>query len=183
MMMFDRTYGMIMEAVGRPLGCLMAWFGKSVQKKFSRLALELDSDDIYDPNNDGKYGVEREPHVTVKYGIHEQDHDVVLDFVKGIPPIVIGFDNKFSLFENGDFDVLKINVTGKGLRDLNRRVCERFEHTDRYTEYNPHATLAYLHPGLGKKYVEMLVPPVGGDMVLDKLCYSNSKRRKKFIRL
>lgn len=107
-------------------------------------------------------GREDEHHVTVKYGLHTQDPEDVRHIVEGFGPVVARL-GKVSLFpasessahkeQDEQYDVVKVDIDSPDLRRLNRLLCKSLEHTDTHPNYKPHVTLAYVKPGLGKKYV------------------------------
>lgn len=111
---------------------------------------EIDPDDVYD--DEPGHGLEKETHITVKYGIHTNSVYEVFTSID-LKPVKYKF-TKLSLFENEKFDVLKFDVKSDDLHDLNKQVCEELECTDKFPVYHPHCTVAYLKPGTGKKYTE-----------------------------
>lgn len=166
---------------GNGFGCLMLYFTNELKKDFLKLTKEIDPDDLYKPE-DG-FGAEDTPHVTVKYGLHENDHDKVFTTLGKIDPIPVKFKRKVSLFENKKFDVVKINMSGMELRALNRRVCSIFDYTDNFPVYQPHSTIAYVTPGKGTKYLNLEAPFMGEEFLINKLVYSDDESNKKFRRL
>jgi 2'-5' RNA ligase len=96
-------------------------------------------------------GREDEPHITLKYGLHGADPKFVQEALAGEGPIKVKF-GKVSLFENPDFDVVKVDVDSPDLHRLNKKVAESQPVTDTHPEYKPHATIAYLKKGKGEKY-------------------------------
>lgn len=95
-------------------------------------------------------GYEQEPHVTVLYGFHEdvsptEIEDVVKEF--GEVTIELG---AITRFEAEKHDVLKVDVEGGTIFDLNRILVEKFAGrvTNKYPDYHPHLTLAYIKKGL-----------------------------------
>jgi len=97
-------------------------------------------------------GRETEPHITVKYGLHGSDPKFVQDALAGERPATVKF-GKVSLFENDEFDVVKIDVDSPDLHQLNKKVAESQPVTDTFPTYQPHATIAYVKKGKGAKYV------------------------------
>ncbi len=107
--------------------------------------------DLYkDPDEPG-YGRESEPHVTLLYGLYETNPRKVRYVVEQEKP----FDVKLGLvtvFKNERFDVIKIDVSGKGLHTLHAALMERFEHKKLYPVYQPHITVAYVPKGKGSRF-------------------------------
>lgn len=97
-------------------------------------------------------GREHDPHVTVKYGVHFQTPSRRLrDALRRFGPVTITF-GKTSLFQNEDADVLKVDIVSPDLRRLNNLIARLLPTDDTHPIYSPHATIAYLKPGRGKKY-------------------------------
>ncbi len=105
-------------------------------------------------------GRESEAHITVKYGLHTADARKVKNALEGEPPIKLTL-GKVSIFpaketetqRGGDqYDVVKVDVDSEDLRRLNKKISDALPHTDTFPGYKPHATIAYVKPGLGKKY-------------------------------
>lgn len=102
-------------------------------------------------------GRETNPHVTVKYGLHEQEPGPVEDFLgkKGPITLTLGKTSFFNPSKSSEGnDVVIVGVDSPELRALNRDVSSNFKVTDTHPEYKPHITLAYVKPGLGAKYAD-----------------------------
>lgn len=116
----------------------------------------IDKEDLYtgEEGDKRKFGLEKDTHVTLLYGLHP---DEVED--KEVKEICTSFEyeplviHKLSIFENPKFDVLKFDVKSKVLHDCNKKLS-KLPHTTDFPDYHPHATVAYLLPGKGKKYVK-----------------------------
>ena len=96
-------------------------------------------------------GREPDPHITVKYGIHTSDPDAVRRIFGSEKPARFTL-GKTSVFRCPEYDVVKVDVDSPDLRRLNAKVAAATPCTDTHPEYLPHVTLAYVQPGLGKKY-------------------------------
>jgi hypothetical protein len=117
------------------------------------------SNDIYNID-DVMYGLEKDPHITLLYGLHSE---VTEEQVKKICERceftdVIAYN--VSLFEAENYDVLKFDIrypnrSGAFLTRCNRMLRE-LPHTSTYPTYHPHLTIAYVKSGKGKKYVELM---------------------------
>jgi hypothetical protein len=127
-------------------GCAMLQFDFPDMKMFHE---KIEEDDL---SGDG---IEKDPHVTLLYGLHSEEiKDIdVIDICQSIKIGPMDLHN-ISLFENKDFDVLKFDVRSNFLRKINEKLSD-LPHTTDYPDYHAHATIAYLKPGKGKKYVDM----------------------------
>lgn len=106
--------------------------------------------DSIDPEwSDG--ALETEPHVTVLYGLTKHEAAPVAKVIKDHGPITITL-GKLSVFENDQYDVLKVDVESPELRALNAKLS-KLPHESSFPDYKPHMTIAYLKKGEGKKYV------------------------------
>ena len=128
-----------------PYGCAMLQFDFPEMKLFHE---KIDPKDLTDS------GFETEPHVTLLYGLHDDEIDdkKVIDVCQSVKIGAMDLHN-VSLFENEDFDVLKFDVRSNFLHKINEKLTE-FPHTTDFPEYHAHSTIAYLKPGKGKEYVE-----------------------------
>lgn len=106
------------------------------------------------PERDGRYGRESEPHVTVRYGLTGTDAAPVQLSVTGCGPVRARL-GKVSSFENADkpYDVLYAEVVSEDLHHLNALVKASCECVDTHPVYTPHLTLAYVRKGLAQQYV------------------------------
>lgn len=129
--------------------------------------------------HEGERSLRKDLHVTVKYGLHCDDHKEVADIVRGFGPVTVKL-GKVSVFpadEKKSFDVVKVAVTGADIHRLNKLISSSTKCTDTYPEYRPHITLAYVMPGLGKKYAGN--DSVDGmELTFDTLQFSNKDREK-----
>jgi 2'-5' RNA ligase len=99
-------------------------------------------------------GRESDFHVTVKYGLHTADAEKVRAILADEPPITatLGKTSVFPNSESNSGDVVKVDVTSPDLQRLNQKIADALPHTDTHPDYQPHATVAYVKPGLGEKY-------------------------------
>jgi 2'-5' RNA ligase len=98
-------------------------------------------------------GREDSPHVTVLYGLHTNNVQDIKDALKGESDIklTLGKTKIFPANEKRDSDVVIIEIISDDLHRLNKKLC-KLDYTNKYDEYKPHATIAYVKPGEGKKY-------------------------------
>ncbi len=114
---------------------------------------QIEKDDVYVDPSDSTFGLETEPHVTLLYGLHS---DVGLDKVEPVvcePTYTTVKAHNPSLFENDKYDVLKFDIKGDQLSEVNSKL-KQFPFTSDFPDYHPHMTVAYLKKGMGKKYAE-----------------------------
>jgi len=138
---------------------------------------QIDTNDVY--IDEPGHGLEKEVHITVKYGIHEQQPYNFIPKIK-LNPVKFTLTG-LSLFENEKFDVLKFDVKSKDLHTLNKYICDNFECTDSYPKYHPHCTVGYLKPGTGKKYIKMKCDIIGKEMESSRFIFSNAMSDKVFL--
>ncbi len=135
-------------------------------------------------------GRETEVHVTVKYGLHTSDAEQVRKVLAGEPPVTLTL-GKVSIFpaketetqRGGDqYDVVKVDIDSADLRRLNKRISDALPVTDTHPTYQPHATIAYVKPGLGKKYAGN--PALAGQTAtIDRIVFSSKDGKKTEIPL
>lgn len=160
-------------------GAVMLYFNFPEIKKIHN---KIEKNDLYEKEGDSSYGIEDDPHTTLLYGIHSDevvDQDIV-DVVSNIP-FGICIINNVSIFDNPEYDVLKFDVIGKGLKECNTAL-KKFKHTNDYPDYHPHLTIAYLKKGLGEKYIK-LFGKEDYQMIPSKGVYSKPDGEKKNIEI
>jgi 2'-5' RNA ligase len=165
-------------------GCVMLFFdiGKGNWKEIQSM---IDDDDIYTEEGDQSYGRENEPHVTILYGLHDDIPDATIEeLVDEISPTKLVL-KKISIFENDKFDVVKFDITGvsKGrLEKMNAKFVE-LPHTTDFPDYHPHATIAYVKAGMGKKYVQTLSAEDAITVECNDVVYSKADDTKNKYKL
>jgi 2'-5' RNA ligase len=128
--------------------CVMAPAPEDLAESVRRWGeMFVEDRDLYtDPGEPGDFGRENEVHVTVKFGLHEHHpSEKLLHILEETQPFEIEV-GPCTLFENEKFDVVKFDVDGEGLRELNRRISE-LPNGDEHAEYKPHMTVAYVMKG------------------------------------
>jgi len=98
-------------------------------------------------------GMEVEPHITVRWGLHTEDAGIVRKAIGTEAPIRVTF-GKTGIFppsESSDGnEVVYLEVNSPDLEALNAKLG-KLPSTETH-EYKPHVTLAYVKPGTGQKY-------------------------------
>lgn len=97
-------------------------------------------------------GREHDPHVTVRYGLHDSHPTKVRGVLEG-EPAVEGELGRTAIFETPDYDVVHLQVHSPDLHRLNRKLSV-LPHTDTRPSYHPHVTLAFVKKGMGQKYAD-----------------------------
>jgi N12 class adenine-specific DNA methylase/2'-5' RNA ligase len=110
-------------------------------------------------------GYEDEPHVTVQYGLTSPGMaDEVEGALANVPPPELTFGTT-GIFPGEKYDVVYLKIEHDGAleraRDAIRSASPGI--VDTHPKYTPHATLAYVKPGLGKKYDGLDVDGVTGE--------------------
>jgi hypothetical protein len=113
--------------------------------------LNIADDDLYIDEKDG-CGRETEQHVTVLYGLTDATPpEELTKIVESTKPFLIEFAG-VSIFENEKYDVIKIGVVSEGLHNLQSQIRKACPNENKFPDYQPHCTIAYVKKGKGKKY-------------------------------
>lgn len=120
--------------------------------RIQEFVASLPEADVYTDPADPTVGRETDSHVTALYGIDSADPAQAAAVIAGTPSIFATL-GKTSIFENEQYDVLKVDVDSPDLHALNAKLRAGTEHTSTFPDDQPHLTLAYLKKGAGKKYV------------------------------
>lgn len=119
-----------------------------------------DSDIFYGIDEEESYGLEKEAHVTLLYGIKpEITWDEVKKYLKPLSEYKAILTN-LSLFENEKYDVLKIDVKCPKMHETNKELRDNINYVETYPDYHPHMTVAYLKKGEGKKYTKDMLDKI-----------------------
>lgn len=138
-------------------------------KQISTLSAKIPDEDLAP-----EHGREEQPHITVKYGLHGDYVDEVRALLADEPPIRVTFGktSHFPDVEDGTADAVKVDIDSDDLHRLNKKIADALPHTDTHPDYKPHATVAYVKPGLGKKY-DGDTSIAGQSVTLDRLVFSD----------
>lgn len=128
--------------------CAMLNLSDMIAEKVLEWSKEnIPEEDLFIDEDSGMEGYEDTPHVTIKYGLHDETPENLIELIEGCGPIKLqlGLVEKFDT--NPNFDVLKITIESEKLRQLNQLISDNMDNTDTFIEYKPHATLAYIKKG------------------------------------
>jgi hypothetical protein len=131
----------------------------------------IDDKDIYTNPDEPQYGREYESHVTVIYGIHEEDPHKIKKVIGKYKPFHVEF-GKVSVFNCPKFEVAKIEVESLGLRRINKLIQDNFEITQNANAYRPHVTIAFLKKGSRCSFAGC-DEFVGNKLFVDRLTFSS----------
>lgn len=121
-------------------------------KKITDFGKRIPETELYTGPQDDSYGREKEPHITVRYGLDTDDPTKLSELSK-LGPITAKI-GKVSIFETDKYDVVKAEIDSASMRAANKKVGELVSLPgETYKDYQPHATIAYVKKGEGKKYV------------------------------
>lgn len=141
------------------------------------LAARIPEKDLVAEANDHG-GREDEPHVTILYGLHDDDPSEAAELLAGVGPVRLRL-GRTSVFPANErqtqrggpqYDVVKLEVESRELRQLNK-LLRALPHTNSFPDYKPHVTLAYVQPGTGRFY-EGWDDLEGMEIVLDRVKFS-----------
>lgn len=125
-------------------------------------------------------GIEDDVHCTARYGLHTDDPREVARIVSTFGPMNLHLGS-CSVFPGVEYDVLCVSVFSPDLVRLND-LLGQMPHTDTHPEYVPHVSLAYVKPGLGQTYADMM-PPVDEQADVAELVFSSADKMRTIIPL
>jgi len=156
-------------------GTTQLTFRQSDAKQFKDFALEFDDGIIYFGDNPDKYGRESDTHITVLYGLEDCSPTEVAELAAHRRPVRVKL-GKVSQFEAKDYDVLKVEVKSAQLHNLHQTIRSKLKNVNKFPDYKPHLTLAYVKKGKG-------APWIGDDrfdgkeFTFDRLTYTSKTRQ------
>lgn len=127
----------------------------------SDLHRTIREEELYtDDESPDDYGLERETHVTLVACLpNNVDVELIKSFLHPLYEYPILLTN-VSVFEQEKYDVLKCDVASEVLMATNKAICDAIPTFSEYTEYHPHATIAYLKKGVCGKYLKDILIPL-----------------------
>lgn len=159
-----------------------------VAERLFALGRSIPDDDIFEPEG----GRETDAHVTVKYGLLEPDAALLSQVIVnrgastptlnkyGAITLTLG---KTAMFSTPDYDVVFVTVDSQDLQALNRAISNGVPVAPTaHSEYQPHATVAYVQPGTGVKYVG-LDALAGTEVSIDTLVLTDRDGNKSEVSL
>lgn len=130
----------------------------------------IDPEDIHPEE-----GLEQHPHITVKYGLHTGNVDVVERSIPADQGPIEAEISDVEVFrpEGESYEVLVARIKSEQMEGLNKIISQNLPHTDSFPTYNPHLTLGYLKKGTGEKYENVKTGLEGKKVKLDKIEFSS----------
>lgn len=171
---------MITENRHSEYGCLMAMVEPTRGPhiiKFGRTVIPQQI--LYTDPNDPSYGYDDEPHCTVKYGFTpDLTRPQLASVLQGIKPFFITLKG-LTQFQNEMYDVVKFDVEKNDILTELRNRCDCHKNEDKYPDYKPHMTVAYVKKGMFphiKEGMNLKVP-------ITRFKYSGQDGKKLYINL
>jgi 2'-5' RNA ligase len=140
----------------------------------------IDPEDVYKKPLDDSFGLEETPHMTIIYGIHEDEvtPEQMINVIKENMEDVTVSISKISIFENDEYDVVKYDIpVTEQIQAYRNMFINNFENTQSFPEYHPHMTIAYVAKGAGNKYSKELETPF--NVTFTKGIYSYHERNEE----
>lgn len=133
------------------IGCVMLYF--EIDNWIQIIKQYIDKDDLY-KHLDDDFGLCKYPHTTILFGIHHNDDlpNQVKEYLIPLDELEDIYIKNISIFENEEFDVVKMDIESKSLKKMNKKLTKNFEFSNDHPDYHPHMTIAYVKKGMGDKY-------------------------------
>ena len=126
------SYGCVMVKIPEPLAEEARCYGASIPSAY-----------LVKGNEDAPSGLSNDVHITVKYGLLEDDPEKVAGVIAGTEPILVRL-GRASIFHNENEAVLKLGVESPGLKALHHKLAGSLRNVNTYRDYRPHVTIAYM---------------------------------------
>ncbi len=157
-------------------GWLAVRLNKTVSKKIQAWGNK------YIPEEDlAKNGRETDTHITLIYGMCNDDPSVVKASLKDFKPLKAKL-KRIGYFENEKNDVVLIKIESKDLAELNKHLAETFNIKSTYSSYIPHSTIAYVKKGKAHRYAGDTSFD-GIELTFDKIIFINNQDQEVEIKL
>jgi 2'-5' RNA ligase len=143
--------------------------------------LVLDAQKLIDPEDLHEEGFGPPPHVTILYGLHDDERDSVMEILEQAEPPEVTVD-RIDLFESDDYDVVIFACESAGLQKLHDELSQ-LPNDNTHPEYRPHMTIAYVLPGKGDKYRNLKSLLIGKKFVANRLEFSDTTDRVEAVDL
>lgn len=156
-------------------GWVAVFVPTTMERALKRLQREIDPDDLADD------GVEKEPHVTIAYGLDNNVDTSRLKLTFALStPVTFRVEDVSTFTDNPKYDVLKYRVKSGELSYLRRRVREDFGIPGTTYRYNPHVTIAYVKKGKAEKYLKKFKQLVGRSYTTTQAVYNPKGFGKRY---
>ena len=128
------------------------------------------------------HGRELDTHVTVIYGVCDNSVESVKDIAKKYKKIKIKLGKVGYFKNNEDFDVVKIEIISKDLKNIHRDIKRGLDVEETHSEYKPHCTIAYVKKGEASQFAGNNFTK-GKEVTFDKIVFINNKDEETEIKL
>jgi 2'-5' RNA ligase len=168
------------EGADYDYGCVMLEVNIS-SDKWDEIQSHIADEDIHEGD---QFGREDNPHLTLLYGIHGNVSDEqVREVCESFDPITIKL-KETSIFENGEYDVIKFGVTDKNLTKYNGELRDKLRYTNNYPDYKAHVTICYVKAGKGKEIIKKLNDVMEEmEFSCSEVRYSKANKEKLYFKL
>lgn len=160
-------------------GCLMTVIKNDQAKSIVKFGRSLISDDILYEDPEEEYGRDDEPHITSLYGFSKDLTNREVIGIIGESKQQSVTVNGLSMFQGEEYDVVKFDIDpSPWLIELNRK-CKEYPYINKFPEYHPHMTLAYVKKGS----FPHTKTNFNIDFIIDRFKYSGMDGRKHYYNL
>ncbi len=143
--------------------------------------LTIPDEYIYTDDEDKSFGREDDIHCTVLYGLTSNDVTPVADILSQFDPFTITLGD-ISYFESELYDVMKIEVISEYLNDIHYTLRDNLENENKFPEYNPHVTIAYVTKDFDRNSIDNSTFS-GIEVDIDSVIFSQTDNNRVEIKL
>lgn len=165
-----KRYGCLMASIPSPLANqILSWSRSVIPQK--HLTME---------------GIQADPHITIKYGFVEDDQATIRkirEYLTSVGPIKVKLKGLDHFPDSGDGAVLLVKIDSPQLKKVNSYISKHFACEDKYPEYKPHLTLAYIQPQYLPLYEDIQEALFDQEIEITHTVFSDKHKVKEVIPL
>lgn len=129
-------------------------------------------------------GLEDDIHVTLIYGVFDAQQTLISSALSKLQPFALQIGPITSFETSPEHDVLKFDIVESPmLHSIHNAIKAIYPNDQKYDEFKPHMTIAYLKKGSAQKYTGVGNDITGRVIMVKHIIWSNTESQKSTIKL
>lgn len=166
----------------RKYACIMIKLPPKVSASVHNVQKSIRPTDLYTEEADG--GLESDIHVTLIYGVFDAQKALISAALSKLKPFALQIGHITAFETSPEHDVLKFDIVESPmLHAIHNAIKAVYPNDQKYDEFKPHATIAYLTKGSAKKYAGVGNDVTGRVIMVKHIVWSDTTSQKTTIKL